>query len=80
MSSESLDSDIFDTPEKSLARLQAIESSLALALGNSGSHIREQLIALDRAGSLVEDELVSNWLRELAWYNDWLENPRTIDH
>ena len=80
MSSESLDSDIFDTPEKSLARLQAIESSLALALGISGSNIREQLIALDRAGSLVEDELVSNWLRELAWYNDWLENPRTIDH
>lgn len=66
-------SEDYDTEGASSARLQAIEKELAQRLGITGD-VRQQLIELDRAGNLNEDNLVANWHQELASYQESFEN------
>lgn len=53
-------SDCIETPAQLLAKLTAVERQLAERLGLQAD-VREQLMRLDRAGQLVEDELVRDW-------------------
>lgn len=54
--------------------LDEVEQKLAEREGLHGNNIHEQLIALDKAGKLVEDNLVADWYDALAWHNDWHRN------
>ena len=70
------DADCFETREQTAAKLQAIETELALRFSiPAGVDAHERLIAMDRANELIEDEVVSRWFELLASWHDWEENP-----
>jgi hypothetical protein len=68
------------TPEMMAKRLRGIERKLAERLGIEGTFegsIRQALVARDRAGELVEDELVADWHEAYAlWCDDEREKSR----
>lgn len=63
--------DCVETYEQAKARLEEVEDQLARRLGLGRRLIRRELIALDRRGELVEDELVALWHELHSNYVDW---------
>lgn len=71
---DDLDPECFETFEDTKEKLEEVERDLAKRLKlPRGVHVRRRLIALDRCGKLVEDELVSRWHDLYSSYVDWLE-------
>jgi hypothetical protein len=58
--------------------LEAIERQLAVQLDLRG-HIRIRLIELDKAGKLIEDEVVAAWHRAYTSYLDWIHQKSWED-
>jgi hypothetical protein len=69
--------DCFVTPEQTREELEELESQLARIYKLEGSveEIRQQLISLNLAGQLVEDELVADWHGAYASFLDWQRHP-----
>jgi hypothetical protein len=56
--------------------LYAIEQKLAERYGfDKEANFYTQMVALDNAGGVIEDELVMSWHEALSSYMDWLEHP-----
>lgn len=71
--------DYFDTFEKSKARLEAIEATLAARFGLTGD-VRAQLREMDLENRLVEDRVVADWHCALSWHiHGWNEDGSPID-
>jgi hypothetical protein len=68
-----LDRECVVTFEQTRDALEAVERRLADRLGIHAAHghIRRELLKLDRAGQLDEDELVADWYDLFASYLDW---------
>ena len=65
------DTTCVETYERTKERLEEIERQLGDRLGFR-KHIRRELLALDRKGQLIEDELVADWYDAYASYQDWI--------
>lgn len=53
--------------------LEAVETKLAARFNLTGN-IRNQLIAMDRANNLLEDELVADWHDLYSSYMEWIRH------
>lgn len=63
--------DCVETYEQAKAKLEDVEERLAQALNLRRQTIRRELIARDRRGELVEDELVALWHDLYSSYLEW---------
>lgn len=61
------------TLEQLTAELEAVEAKLAIRCGLQMPDVRGQLIALDNANNLVEDELVMDWHDLHSSFVHWSE-------
>jgi hypothetical protein len=63
--------DCVETYEQAKAKLEDVEDKLAQNLKLRRQTVRRELIAMDRRGELVEDELVALWHDLYSSYVDW---------
>lgn len=63
--------DCVETYEQAKAKLEDVEDKLAQSLKLRRQTVRRELIAMDRRGELVEDELVALWHDLYSSYVDW---------
>jgi hypothetical protein len=59
------------TEQRLSERLEAVEAQLASTLSLEVATIRATLVALDKKGELIENELVADWHELYAQYVEW---------
>ena len=64
--------DCAQTFEQVCEELRRVEEDLARKLNLKRRPVRRELLALDRQGKLVENELVARWHELYAVYADWV--------
>lgn len=69
-----IDPECIMTFEKNTAELVRLETILAGRLGLNPVTARLDLMALDKANKLVEDEVVADWHSSYAWYVSFLRD------
>jgi hypothetical protein len=74
-----LDLDCVQTFEQVTEDLAEVETKLGARLGLRKQFVRRELIALDKQGRLVEDELVAHWHELYASYMDWTRSDTWDD-
>lgn len=69
-----IDPECLMTFEKAITNLTRLDNILAERLNLDPYTARVNIIALDRANRLVEDEVVADWHCAYAWYVDYLRD------
>lgn len=73
-----IDQEYVGSIEQTKKALEAVERELADRLHLDVRNVRAELIALDLAGTLVEDAVVRKWHQLYCGYLDWLEHRESL--